>query len=84
MRTDSNIDMTSSKKFVLDDNAFARLETFLATAEEKLASMKGFYEKFYELLTLVSQTHGTIFQEMTTIKVLLNQSKVAAQAQHEQ
>ena len=84
VRTDSNIDMTSSKKLVLDDNAFARLETFLANVEVKLASMKGFYEKFYELITLVAQTHGTIFQELTTIKVLLTQSKLEAQAQHEQ
>ena len=75
--------MTSSKKLSLDDNAFARLETFVANVEEKLAAMKGFYEKFYELISLVSQTHGTIFQELSTIKVLLHQSKVAAQAQQE-
>lgn len=70
------IDMSSAKKFILDDNAFAHLETFVNSIEEKLAAMGGFYEKFHELISLVSQTHGNVFQELTTIKILLNQTKV--------
>lgn len=44
--------------------------------EEKLASIKGFYEKFYELIAVVSQTHGTIFQELKAMKLLLNQTQI--------
>lgn len=60
----------------MDENAFTRLETFVNNIEDKLSSMKGFYEKFYELISLFSQTHGSVFQELATIKTLLNQTKI--------
>lgn len=68
--------MSSSKTITIDEDQFHRLQSFISTVEEKLFSMKTFYDKFYELIGVVSQTHGTIFEELSTMKSILNQNEI--------
>lgn len=50
--------------------------SFVHNLEEKLSSIKTIHEKLNELMNIVSTTHETILEELTTIKIVLNQQKI--------
>jgi len=50
--------------------------SFIHNLEEKLSSVKIIHGKLNELMSMVSTTHETIIQELTTIKIVLNQQKI--------
>ncbi len=52
------------------------LISFVHNLEEKLSSIKTIHEKLNELMNIVSTTHETILEELTTIKIVLNQQKI--------
>ncbi|CAF0845747.1 unnamed protein product [Adineta steineri] len=60
---------------ILDGNSIHRLIQFVHNLEEKLLSVKTTHEQLHELMTVVSKTHETIVDELTTIKMVLNEKQ---------
>ena len=64
-----------NNKSMLSYSSIKRLIDFVHNLEEKLSSVKTIHDKLNELVLVVSKTHENIFEELTTIKTVLNQQK---------
>jgi uncharacterized protein YqgV (UPF0045/DUF77 family) len=64
-----------NEKFSLNYNSIKRLIDFVNNLEQKLSSVKTIHEKLNELMSIVTKTHETIVEELTTIKNVLNEQK---------
>ena len=59
----------------LQSNLIERLTKIFNHLEEKLISMKTIHENLSQLMTLVSNTHENIIQNLNYVQILLNQQK---------
>jgi hypothetical protein len=68
--------MEIETKLTIDHNLIKRLLFFVHNLEEKLSTVKTVHEKLYKLLSIVSNTHQTILEELITIKTVVNEINV--------
>lgn len=60
-------------KSMVYQNSIKRLIHFVNNLEEKLTSVKLVNEKLNDLVSIVSKAHDNMYDELTTIKTVLNE-----------
>lgn len=61
---------------MIDENSINRLISFVHNLEDKLLSINLIYNNLYELMSILSQTQQTIFDDLKNIKTILNQTNI--------
>jgi transcription initiation factor IIE alpha subunit len=65
-----------NSKSTINDKSIKRLIDIVHHLEEKLLSVKITNDRLNELMSIVSKTHENILQDLTNIKIFLNEKAI--------
>ena len=68
--------MKYNQKISLEKNSLKVLLKYLHQFEEKLISIETIHQNLLDLLTMISQTHKTIFDQFQIVRNILNQNSI--------